>query len=127
MTRMRLLRFAALLLGAWPCAVFAQDVSLCPPTVEQTCYVGYVTAPDKMIVLLSSAVRDPLVNREVNVVVTSGRLTAAPQDDEKLSSEIGSVVMIDAVGGEEIGDARLVFVADPILTALYLVLAKPPH
>jgi len=125
---MRSLFLAAFVAAAPPAGQGYPVLHLCPPTVHETCFIGYVTAADKMIVLLSTAVNDPMIDREVEVHLKPSDTSpdvAVKQED--LSGEVGHVVMLDAVGGTEIDDARLAFVADPILTALYLVLAAPPH
>src|SRR5262249_31590411 len=109
---MRSAIFAASLLTLSHGSAGAQMLSLCPPTVVNTCYVGYVTARDRMIVLLSSAVQDPLINHEARV--TMQPQTAVPGVgllQEDLSKQIGRVVMLDAVGGHAIDDARLESVA----------------
>ena len=125
---MRSAAIAAFLLAAGVTPAAAQSLQLCPPTFVNTCYVGYVTARDRMVVLLSSAVRDVLVNREIEVTMRPRILSPGTDvSGNDLSKEIGHVVMLDAVGYETITDARLASVADPIVTALYLVLAKPPH
>ena len=85
------------------------ELTLCPPTIQRTCFIGYVTAPNKVVVIISSVDNDPLAGKEVEVVATS------------LSKEVGSVVMLDATAGAgTLTNPTLVSVADPLLTALYL-------
>ena len=101
---------ALLVLAASPAVAqnAGPQLNLCPPTIHKTCFIGYVTAANKISVMLSSNDTDPLVGQEVAVT---------PID---LSGEIGSVVMLDATGKDGITDAQLVLVADPLLTALYV-------
>ena len=70
-----------------------------------TCFVGYVTAPDRMIVLLSTAPNDPLVNREVRVHLGSEHLPIGAIRND-LGEEVGSVVMLDATETDAIEDAH---------------------
>jgi hypothetical protein len=100
---------------------------LCPNTVRNTCFIGYVTAANKIIVLLASGPENPLIRREVEVLTSPPDQPTPPFTGTDLSAQIGRVVMLDGIGDERIHDARIVFVADPILTALYLALAAPPR
>lgn len=100
---------------------------LCPNIVRSTCFIGYVTAANKIIVLLASGPHNALIDREVEVLTSPAVQPAAPFAEVDLSAQIGRVVMLDGIGGERIHDARVVFVADPILTALYLALAAQPR
>jgi len=111
---MRVKDFAvsALLVLATSPAV-AQDagpqLNLCPPTIHRACFIGYVTASHKVSVMLASVDIEPL----------AGEVAVDPLD---LSKEIGSVVMLDATlkGTDALANAQLVFVADPLLTAIYV-------
>src|SRR5438067_1748832 len=100
---------------------------LCPNTVRNTCFIGYVTAANRIIVLLASGEQNPLIDREVEVLTSQPDHPTPPFTGTDLSGQIGRVVMLDGVGDERIHDARIIFVADPILTALYLALAAPPR
>ncbi len=60
---------------------------------------------------------DPLVGEEVEVDTTP---PGAPATTLDLSQQIGSVVMLDATGADRIYSAKLVSVADALLTALYM-------
>lgn len=93
------------------------ELRLCPPSVLNTCFIGYVTSTSKIVVLLSSKDYDPLVGREVEVVATPPGASATSLD---LSKQIGGVVMLDAAGRDRIYSARVVSVADPLLAALYM-------
>ncbi|QND69182.1 hypothetical protein HB777_36045 (plasmid) [Mesorhizobium loti] len=90
---------------------------LCAPLVVKECYVGYVTPAGALLVLLSTKDNDPLVSLEVPVSSASPDAPFAPLD---LSKQIGSIVMLDAVGTHAIYSARIVSTADPIFTALYM-------
>ncbi len=73
--------------------------------------------------MLSSMDNDPLVGGEVEVAATS------PNDAVKmldLSAHVGSVVMLDAIGSDRLYAAKLVSVAYPLLTALYLSMYMQP-
>ncbi len=98
-------------------------LSLCPTTVVHTCVIGYVSAGDRLVIVLSSKDNDPLVGDEVGVVASPPGSTVSVLD---LSAHIGSVVMLDAVGADRLYSARLVSVADPLLTALYLSMCMQP-
>jgi hypothetical protein len=120
------LLFVAALIAASPAA--ADDyptLHLCPTTVVNTCFVGYLTAPDRMIVLLSTSANDPLINREVGVHI--GHWNGSGRAAQDLRADVGRVVMLDAIGTDDIEQARVAAVADPLLTALYLALAAPTH
>jgi hypothetical protein len=93
------------------------ELRLCPRAVVHTCFIGYVTSATKVIVLLSSSDNDPLVGEEVEVAESPPDSATAMLD---LSKQIGSVVMLDATGKDRIYSARVMSVADPLLTALYL-------
>jgi hypothetical protein len=74
--------------------------------------------------LLSSIDNDPLVGEEVKVATTPPSTSVSTLD---LSKQIGSVVMLDATGKDSIYAAKLVSVADPLLTALYMsTFLQPP-
>ena len=107
---------------------WATDASrprLCAPLVVHDCYVGYVTPAGRLLVLLSSIENDPVVSLEVQVSSAGPDMPVTMLD---LSKQIGSLVMLDAVGGHGIYSARIVSTADPILTALYMAtfLKVPP-
>jgi len=109
---------AALLPLTWPAlAQPLSELKLCPPGVVKTCYIGYVTSAGTMIVLLSSMDNDSLVGDEVEVDRSQ---PSAPVRTLDLSKQIGRVVMLDATGADHIFAARIVSVADPLLTALYV-------
>jgi hypothetical protein len=100
------------------------ELRLCPPTILNTCFIGYVTSARKIVVLLSSIDNDPLVGEEVKVATTPPSTSVSTLD---LSKQIGSVVMLDATGKDSIYAAKLVSVADPLLTALYMsTFLQPP-
>ena len=99
------------------------ELRLCPPTIVNTCFIGYVTSASKIIVLLSSLDSDPLVGEEVEVTATPPGPAVTLLD---LTKQIGSVVMLDATGEDRIYAAKLVSVADPLLTALYMSAFLPP-
>lgn len=120
----------AALVAGWPSvselahAESPPELKLCPPIVSDTCYIGYVTAAGKIVVLLSSADNDVLVGEEAEVDVSPPEASASKLD---LTKQIGSVVMIDATGRDRIYSAKLVWVADPLLTALYMsTFLQPP-
>lgn len=115
----------ALLLPAHPAsAQNLPELRLCPPDVVDTCFIGYVTTISKIVVLLSSKDNDSLVGEEVEVDAT---LPGASVTTLDLSKQIGSIVMLDATGGDHIYSARIVSVADPLLTALYMsTFLQPP-
>ena len=46
------------------------ELKLCPPSVVKTCFIGYVTAASKIVVILSSVDNDPLVGAEIEVAAT---------------------------------------------------------
>ncbi len=98
-------------------------LSLCPTTIVNTCVIGYVSAPSKLVIMLSSMDNDPLVGGEVEVATTSPNVTVKMLD---LSAHVGSVVMLDAIGSDRLYAAKLVSVADPLLTALYLSMYMQP-
>lgn len=107
------------LVGAHPAlATVPPELKLCPPSVVRTCFIGYVTAPSKVVVLLSSRDNDPLVGEETEVAATPPEATAIGRLD--LAKQIGSVVMLDGTGSDRIYAAKLISVADPLLTALYM-------
>jgi len=116
----------ALQTGA-PTADVPPLMRLCPNTVRNTCFIGYVTAANRIVVLLASGPQNPLIDREVEVLITPSDQQTAPFNGTDLARQIGRVVMLDGVGSDRIRDAQIVFVADPILTALYLALAAPPR
>ena len=93
------------------------ELKLCPPGVVKTCYIGYVTSVSTMIVLLSSMDNNSLVGDEVEVDRSPPSASVRTLD---LSKQIGRVVMLDATGADHIFAARIVSVADPLLTALYV-------
>jgi hypothetical protein len=100
------------------------ELRLCPPAIVNTCFIGYVTSASKMIVMLSSRDNDPLVGEEVEVDATPSGAVATTLD---LSKQIDSVVMLDATGTDRITSAKLLWVADPLLTALYMsTFLQPP-
>jgi hypothetical protein len=109
--------------GSLPAEANPPVLSLCPTTVVHTCVIGYVSAPDRLVVVLSSKDNDPLVGDEVEAIATPPGSTASLLD---LSAHIGSVVMLDAVGADRLYSAKLVSVADPLLTALYLSMYMQP-
>ncbi|MBN9218341.1 MAG: hypothetical protein J0I79_10330 [Mesorhizobium sp.] len=98
---------------------------LCSPLVAKDCYVGYITPTGTLLVLLSSKENDPLVSLDVQVSSESPDAPFSPVD---FSKQIGNIVMLDAVGADRIYSARIVSVADPIFTALYMatILKVPP-
>jgi hypothetical protein len=98
-------------------------LSLCPATIVNTCVIGYVSAPSKLVIMLSSMDNDPLVGGEVEVATTSPNVAVKMLD---LSAHVGSVVMLDAIGSDRLYAAKLVSVADPLLTALYLSMYMQP-
>ena len=111
--RVRNLALAALLASvaspAFSQAAPPPQLKLCPPTIHKTCLVGYVTASNKLYLMLSSIDLDPLLSQEA----------AVAQLD--LSKDIGGIVMLDATDKDgTIADVELVSVADPLLTALYV-------
>ena len=111
-------------LGAEPAlAQEPPELRLCPPAVVQTCFIGYVTTATKVIVLLSSLGSDSLVGEEIEVAKSPPESAAEALD---LSAQVGSVVMLDATGKDRLYSARLMSVADPLLTALYLSTFLPP-
>jgi hypothetical protein len=99
------------------------ELRLCPPTVVRTCYVGYLTSASKVVVLISSIDNDPLVGTEVEVAATAPSETVHLLD---LSPHVGSVVMLDAVGDDRVYSARLVSVATPLVTTLYMSMFLQP-
>jgi len=98
---------------------------LCSPLVAKDCYVGYITPAGTLLVLLSSKDNDPLVSLEVPVSSGSPGAPLVPFD---FSKQIGNIVMLDAVGADGIYSARIVSIADPVFTALYMatILKVPP-
>ena len=109
--------------GSLQAAASPPVLSLCPTTVVHTCVIGYLSAPDRLVIVLSSKDNDPLVGDEVEVVASPPGSTVSMLD---LSAHIGSVVMLDAVGADRLYSAKLVSVADPLLTALYLSMYMQP-
>lgn len=100
------------------------ELRLCPRAIVNTCFIGDVTSASKMIVMLSSRDSDPLVGEEVEVDATPSGAVATTLDKSK---QIDSVVMLDATGTDRITSAKLVWVADPLLTALYMsTFLQPP-
>ena len=93
------------------------ELGLCPATIVHTCFVGYVTSANGVVLLLSSMDNDPMVGKGVDVLVTPPGAAREPLD---LSQDVGSVVMLDATEDGRLYSARLVSVADPLLTALYM-------
>ena len=91
---------------------FAQgltELKFCPPTIQRSCFIGYVTAPNKIAVFISSNDGDPLAGKEDQVVGVN------------LAKHVGSVVMLDATAkAGTLIDAKLMSVSDPLLTALYV-------
>jgi hypothetical protein len=98
-------------------------LSLCPTTIVNTCVIGYVSAPSRLVIMLSSMDNDPLVGGEVEVATTPPNAVAKMLD---LSEHLGGVVMLDAIGADRLYSAKLVSVADPLLTALYLSVYMQP-
>ena len=90
---------------------------LCPATVVQTCFIGYVTSANGVLLLLSSMDNDPMVGKAVDVAATSPGAAVDPLD---LSKQVGSIVMLDATETDRLYSAKLISVADPLLTALYM-------
>ena len=109
--------------GSLSAAASPPVLSLCPTIVVHTCVIGYLSAPDRLVIVLSSKDNDPLVGDEVEVVASPPGSTVSMLD---LSAHIGSVVMLDAVGADRLYSAKLVSVADPLLTALYLSMYMQP-
>ena len=109
--------------SAWPAEM--SRPKLCAPLVANDCYVGYITPAGTLLVLLSSKDNDPLVSLEVPVSSANPEAPFTPLD---FSKQIGSIVMLDAVGTDRIYSARIVSIADPIFTALYMatILKIPP-
>ena len=100
------------------------ELKLCPPGVLHTCFIGYVALANRILLLISSVDGDPLVGEEVEVAAT---LPGIPVEDLDLSKQIGSVVMLDAIGQDRIYGARIVSVAEPLVTALYMsMFLQPP-
>jgi hypothetical protein len=111
--------FGLAVAGAHPArADFPTELKLCPPTVTNTCFIGYVTAPSTVVVLLSSVDNDPLVGAETEVAASPPEAAAIEKLD--LAKHIGSVVMLDGTGKDHIYAAKLISVADPLVTALYM-------
>jgi hypothetical protein len=109
---------AGSLLSALPASAQAlPELRLCPPSVRNVCYIGYVTSATKIVVLLSSMDNDPLVGEEVEVDSSSAGASGVALD---LTLQMARVVMLDGTGDDHIHSARLVSVADPLLTALYM-------
>jgi hypothetical protein len=99
------------------------ELQLCPATIVNTCFIGYVTSANKVVLLLSSMDSDPMVGGEIEVVTTPSGVTTAAFD---LSKQVGSVVMLDATEGDHLYSAKLISVADPLLTALYMSIFLQP-
>ena len=116
---------AALLLPCHPgLAQNLPELRLCPPIVMDTCFIGYVTSTSKIVVLLSSTDNDTLVGEEVEVDATPPGASVVALD---LAKQIGSVIMLDATGKDRIYSAKVLSVADPLLTALYMsTFLQPP-
>jgi hypothetical protein len=93
------------------------DVQLCPKTIQRTCFIAYVTQPNKVLVLLVSDPDSPLHGLEVEVATSP---TAQPPQLLDLSKAQNAVVMLDGEGQDRIYNAKLIQVADPLLTALYV-------
>ena len=94
-----------------------RELRLCPAKIVNTCYIGYVTSGHNVVVLISSNDNDQLVGGEAEVDASPPASATTFFD---LSTQIGSVVMLDAIGGDRLYSAKLVSVADPLLTALYM-------
>ena len=99
------------------------ELRLCPATIVHTCVIGYVSAPSRLVIMLSSKDNDPLVGDEVDILATPPNSTVKSLD---LSMHLGSVVMLDAIAADRLYAAKLVSVADPLLTALYLSMYMQP-
>ncbi len=67
--------------------------------------------------MISSKDNDPLVGGEAELVETPPGTSNQMLD---LSAHVGSVVMLDAEEFDRLYSTKLVSVADPLLTALYL-------
>jgi hypothetical protein len=93
------------------------ELGLCPATIVHTCFVGYVTSANGVVLLLSSMDNDPMVGKRVEVLETPPGAAVGRLD---LSQDVGSIVMLDATEDGGLYSARLVSVADPLLTALYM-------
>ena len=110
--RSKITALSALLVLVPASSSFAQDLTelkFCPPTIQRTCFIGYVTAPNKIAIMISSNDNDPLAGKEDQVVGVN------------LTKHVDSVVMLDATASAgTLIDAKLVSVADPLLTALYV-------
>ena len=99
------------------------ELRLCPATIVNTCFVGYVTSANKVVLLLSSMDSDPMVGGEIEVVATPRDAAIEGLD---LSKQLGSVVMLDATESDRLYSAKLISVADPLLTALYMSIFLQP-
>ena len=122
----RTLRVAIICCMAGPLPALAQgpaELRLCPRTIVHTCVIGYVSAASRLVIMLSSQDNDPLVGGEVETVASPPNATVSTLD---LSTHLGSVVMLDAVEADRLYSAKLVSVADPLLTALYLSMYMQP-
>src|SRR3954453_6833692 len=75
---------------------------LCPNTIRNTCFIGYVTAANKIIVLLASGPQNPLIDREVEVLISPLYQQMPPFTGIELSAQIGRVVMLDGIGDAQI-------------------------
>ncbi len=107
----------ALSISDFSLAQSSRELRLCPATIVNTCYIGYVTSGHKVVVLISSMDGDQLVGGEAEVDASPPGSAIEFFD---LSPHIGSVVMLDATGVDRLYAAKLVSVADPLLTALYM-------
>lgn len=107
--------------AAQPAAAGLPDVRICPRTIEKTCFIGYVTGPSKVLVLLSSDDAHPLLGHEAEVAsAPAGKEEQRSLQLLDLSKALGAVVMIDGNGQDRIYGAKLLHTADPLLTALYV-------
>jgi hypothetical protein len=107
----------ALLISDFSSAQSSRELRLCPATIVNTCYIGYVISGHEVVVLISSMDGDHLFGGEAEVDASPPGYAIEFFD---LSPQIGSVVMLDATGQDRLYTAKLVSVADPLLTALYM-------
>ena len=122
----RTLHMAIICCVVGPVPALAQgpvELHLCPTTIVRTCVIGYVSTASRLVIMLSSQDNDPLVGAEVDVVASPANASVSTLD---LPMHIGSVVTLDAVATDRLYSAKLVSVADPLLTALYLSMYMQP-